>query len=222
MQRGAAWAAVTSITEGQWGLVTTAQAETVGVGALEVSRLNARGDLERIAHGVYRVRGSAPVEFLELRAAWLQLAPALFADQRLSRPELGVVSHASAARVQHLGDLLGDEHEFSTAQRRRTSRSDVRIWKSAVPAEDLLVVDGLLVTTPLRTILDLLAAGEDGGHVGTVLVDAERAGTISRGDLASFVRRAAPDASRYGASSARALLPLLRMVGSERRRGDLR
>lgn len=206
MRRAEAWSAVTEIAEGQWGLVTTAQAETASVGFLELSRFAARGDLERIAHGVYRVRGSAPVAFLELRAAWLQLAPRLMADQRYAHPETGIVSHGSAARIQGLGDVLGDQHEFTTAIRRRSRRTDVRIRRGNVPATDLTIVDGLPATNPGRTVLDLLSVGEDGQHVGTVLADARRAGPL---DLDTLAHRAERHATRYGAGSGQELIDLL-------------
>ncbi|GAB7305223.1 hypothetical protein MAFF212519_31410 [Clavibacter michiganensis] len=51
------------LTAGQWGMVTTAQAEAVGVSRLQLSRLAQRGLLERMAHGVYRDAGSAPGEW---------------------------------------------------------------------------------------------------------------------------------------------------------------
>lgn len=206
MRRPEAWATITAIAEGQWGMVTTAQAEVAGVGFLVLSRFAARGDLERMTHGVYRVRGSAPVSFPELRAAWLHLAPRLLADQRYAHPELGVVSHGSAARLHQLGDLLGDQHEFTTTARRRTRRADVHIWRATVPDTDLTITDGLPVTTPTRTILDLLSIGEDGGHVATVLSDAQR---TQRLDLATLARRADAYAGSYGATTGRELLDLL-------------
>jgi hypothetical protein len=155
---------------------------------------------------VYRVRGSAPVSFPELRAAWLQLAPHLLADQRYAHTELGVISHGSAARLHQLGDLLGDQYEFTTAARRRSRRADVRIWRATVPNTDLTIVDGLPATTPSRTILDLLSIGEDGGHVATVLSDAQRS---QRLDLAALASRAGAYAGSYGATTGRELLDLL-------------
>ena len=41
--------------------------------------------MERIAHGVYRLRGSADPGHLSLRAVWLQLDPATPAWERLDR-----------------------------------------------------------------------------------------------------------------------------------------
>jgi predicted transcriptional regulator of viral defense system len=38
---------------GQWGLVTTAQANEAGVSKMQLSRLAARGTVQRVRHGVY-------------------------------------------------------------------------------------------------------------------------------------------------------------------------
>lgn len=70
--------------------------------------------IERVAHGVYRLRGAPPADHLNLRAAWLQLAPGVPAWQRTS--DTGVVSHRSAASMYGLGHLPADIHEFSTTR----------------------------------------------------------------------------------------------------------
>ena len=69
------WNEVRSIAEEQWGLVTKRQIEKTGIAWSTVSRQVGIGGLERVAHGVYRLRGGAEPEHLALRAAWLQLAP---------------------------------------------------------------------------------------------------------------------------------------------------
>ena len=105
------------LAEDQWGLVTTEQARAAGVAWSTISRLAARDVLQRVARGVYRMRGAAPVEHLELRASWLQLAPQLPAWQRGA--EHGVVSHRSAAALYGLGHLPADRHEFIAPSRRQ-------------------------------------------------------------------------------------------------------
>ena len=58
-------------------MLTTQQAEAAGMAWSTLSRRVKNGTLERVAHGVYRIRGAGEVEHLELRAAWLQLNPAV-------------------------------------------------------------------------------------------------------------------------------------------------
>jgi Transcriptional regulator, AbiEi antitoxin len=76
-----------SLAEDQWGLFTRQQAAAAGLAWTTLSRLAAGGAAERVAHGVYRLRGSPPADDLALRAAWLQLAPEAPAWER--GPETG-------------------------------------------------------------------------------------------------------------------------------------
>src|SRR5688572_20021441 len=86
------------IAEDQWGLVTRRQAELGGVSPATLDRITSDGGiLERIAHGVYHLVGAPLPDHVDLRAAWLQLAPETLAWER--RPEQGVVSDRSAATL---------------------------------------------------------------------------------------------------------------------------
>src|SRR6266498_2783860 len=103
MSKSGAWATVVSTADEQWGLVTKPQAEATGLAWSTLARQVRNGVLERVAHGVYRIRGAGFVDHLELRAAWLQLNPSVPAWER--EPADGVVSHRSAA------DLLGERED---------------------------------------------------------------------------------------------------------------
>jgi hypothetical protein len=143
-------------SEGQWGLVTRRQAEYLGVPAATFARLVGRGLLDRVAHGVYRIRGAGEADHLELRAAWLQLDSGRPAWERLDDQRVVVVSHTSAAAMYGVGDLRADVHEFTSPQRRQTRRPDVRIHRGLMADDDRIVLRGLPVTRPGRTIADLL------------------------------------------------------------------
>jgi predicted transcriptional regulator of viral defense system len=87
---------IAEIAQDQWGLITRRQAERAGTAPATLDRLTADGGvLERIAHGVYHLVGAPLPDHLDLRAAWLQLAPGTLAWERVSSQ--GVVSHRSAA-----------------------------------------------------------------------------------------------------------------------------
>src|SRR5664279_3937535 len=99
------------IAAGQWGLLTTAQAVHEGISRLQLARLADAGVLQRVGRGVYATTSSA-AEHLSLRAAWLALDPAHTAELRLVNPiAAGVVSHASAAGLHQLADLLRAGHD---------------------------------------------------------------------------------------------------------------
>jgi Transcriptional regulator, AbiEi antitoxin len=156
------------LAEGQWGLVTLPQARAAGVAWRSLTRLVEAGLLERVAHGVYRVRGGAEPDHLELRAAWLQLDPARPAWQRLDDPDVAVVSHASAASLYDVGDLRADVHEFTLPHRRQTRRSDVRIHRGTVPPERRILVDGLPTTRAGWMVGQLLADHVDPDAVAQI------------------------------------------------------
>lgn len=186
---------LSEVAEGQWGLVTRRQAQEAGVGNTSIARLVDDRRLERVAHGVYRIRGAGGPDYLGLRAAWLQLAPGTPAWVRLDDPNDAVVSHASAASLHRVGDLRADVHEFTLPRRRQTRRRDVRLHRGKVPAADRIVLSGLPVTRAARMIADLLADHVEPGVVGRIAAE-----VIDRGleDAAEIAKRVAPYATRFG------------------------
>lgn len=178
----------------QWGLVTSRQVKDAGVPTNTWQRLAARGDvLERVAHGVYRFRVTAPADHLDLRAAWLQLAPAVWAWDRT--PEQGVVSHRSAASLFGLGHLPAVTHEFTVHGRKQSRRPDVRIHRRRLEPEEITKSGGLPVARPARIASDLLGDMEDPESVGQVVADAIRDGYEQP---RAFVPQLARHASRFG------------------------
>ena len=179
----------------QWGLITTAQAHNAGLSSQQLARFSDTGVLERLRHGVYRVVGAPPNPHDDLRAAWLALAPARTAQERLADPDVEVVSHRSAAVVHQLGDLDADRLEFTTSARKQTRDSQVRFHRRWLSVGEWTLVDGLPVTTVLATIGDLAAARLDGGHLAGVVRDAV---TTHHVDLDEVVAVLSPHAHHYG------------------------
>lgn len=205
-----------SIAEGQWGLVTRRQAEGAGVGNTSLARLVSDGRLGRVAHGVYRVRGAGAPDHLDLRAAWLQLAPETPAWDRLSGPDVAVVSHASAASLYEVGDLRADAHEFTLARRRQTRRRDVRLHRGVVAAEDRTILAGLPATRAGRVVADLLADHVEPGAVGRIAAEIID-GAIEYPE--EIAKRIAPYAIRFGLpdGDGQALLEHLLAIGGHER-----
>jgi predicted transcriptional regulator of viral defense system len=172
MARYATLTRLARVAQDQWGLVTRRQAEHAGVSPATLQRLASESVLERVAQGVYHLSGSPTPDHLELRAAWLQLAPAVPAWERT--PREGVVSHRSAAAVYGLGHLPADRHEFTLPVRRQSRREDVRLHQREVTDSEWISLRGLPVTRPARIAADLLADREDPEAVGHVIADAIR------------------------------------------------
>jgi Transcriptional regulator, AbiEi antitoxin len=164
---------VAALAEDQWGLITRAQAREAGVPPATLARLAAEGGpLERIAYGVYHVRGAPAPPMLDLRAAWLQLAPDTPAWQRTA--EEGVVSHRSAAALLHLGDLPADRHEFTVPHRQQTRRRDVRLHCRPVRDDEWVRTAGdrLPYTRASRLVVDLLVDREEPSAIAAIVADA--------------------------------------------------
>ena len=156
----------------QWGLITAAQARVLGVSPQALARLANQGTLERLIHGVYRVGGAPPSPRDELRAAWLTFDSARRANDRLRDESPVVISHRSASAMHELGDVEADHFEFTIGERKQTRRPDIRIHRSQVKPADWTIIDGLPVTTVVRTVDDLATAHIDGGHMAKIVRDA--------------------------------------------------
>ena len=211
--------AIPEFADEQWGLITRRQLEALGLRPATLARLLADRTLERVAHGVYRVRGAGEPDHIGLRAAWLALDPSPPAWQRLDDPDAALVSHTSAAELHGVGDLRADVHEFTLTQRRQTRRADVRLHRGRVPDEHRMVLSGLPVTRAGWMIGDLLADHVDPESVARIAAEA-----IDRKlDPPSVVaERIAPFAARFGfprADGAGLLDVLLALAGSDYRGG---
>lgn len=183
-----------AIAEDQWGLLTRRQAAVAGVSAATLDRITGTdGVLERIAHGVYHLAGAPLPDHVELRAAWLQLAPETVAWER--RPEQGIVSRRSAAAVYGVGHLPADAHDFTFPDRRQSRRSDVRLHRRRLADSEWILLRGLPVTRPSRIAPDLLDDREDPEAVAQVIADAIRGAYDYPGTFAGAL---APHATRFG------------------------
>ncbi|MFD3591092.1 type IV toxin-antitoxin system AbiEi family antitoxin domain-containing protein [Nocardia sp. NPDC058640] len=163
-----------SLASEQWGLVTSRQAgRVVGVSPQHLKQMADSGMLERVRHGMYRVARFPYDMHQDVRVAWMALDPDRVIWERLDdQVPTGVVSHRSAAVMHGLGDVDADVVELTTVRRVRLSMSEVELRKGHLDRDDWEVVDGLAVTTPLRTIADLAAEGIDAGHLAGVVRDA--------------------------------------------------
>ncbi|MEU5437261.1 type IV toxin-antitoxin system AbiEi family antitoxin domain-containing protein [Streptomyces sp. NPDC020719] len=186
-----------SWTAGQWGLVTRAQAAQEGVDASRLTRLVQAGLLTAVADGVYQLAGAPEPRHADIKSAWLATDPGTPAWRRLppARPA-AVISHSSACRLHQLGDLPAPVVEMLAPPGTPGAGPGRRLHHGPVlDPGHIALVDGLPVTTPTRTITDLLHAGLDGAHIGAVIADAASRRLISPGTLAPHVQ---PFTHAYG------------------------
>lgn len=205
------------IAEEQWGLVTLQQAAEAAVGWRSLARLLEAGHLERVAHGVYRVRGAPEADHLALRAAWLRLDPARRAWRRLSDPDVAIVSHASAASLYGVGDLRADVHEFTLPVRRQTRRPDVRVHRGSVPRQQRAIHGGLPVVHGGWMIGQLLADHVEPDTVGQIVREVLDGAIDSPDAVAAAI---APYAHRHGHPSGDGSALLADLLGRTMMRGQ--
>ena len=165
--------ALAQITAYQWGMVTSAQASTLGVTRLDLSRLAADGLLERVTHGVYKTTATPSHSLDPLRAAWLSTNPKqLGSERRATDSDAVVFAGTSAARIHEIGDLWDERFDFLSPVRRQSQRGEIRYRKRPLDPRDVTTVDGLPALAVAATIADLVEVVGDLSLVADALRDA--------------------------------------------------
>lgn len=179
------WGQVARLADEQWGLVTTTQAAAFGITRAALSRWVKAGVIERITQGVHAFPGATDSPVVYDRALWLSIDPGpSAAERRRDLLHAGVLSHTTAARAMGLGNLLDSRTVITVPQPRRVRRVDLDLRPGTLALEDVELLHGLPVTTPSRTVRDLLADGQDLDHVADVLSDALDSRLFSLSNLA--------------------------------------
>lgn len=133
--------------EGQHGVIGFDQLDSLGVTPRQLSQLADRGLVDRLAQQAYRLPGVPQSWRSDLTAGLFSLGPT------------AVVSHEAAAKLHEFDRFNREVLEFTVRRKRRGG--DVvagRVHTTQVLSlVDITEVDGLKVTTPARTIIDLAA-----------------------------------------------------------------
>lgn len=168
-------------SEAQFGHVTRAQALESGINDVHLTRAARSGDLQRVCHGVYRLRGTPEFSWSELYAHWLAFGNA---DPGYAGPEF-VVSGLSAAGLYEIGNLPPEEMRFTVSRLVRTNRPGVEIVVDEVFPEQKGIVAGMPVTRPPRLVADLVMEGYDLDHIGQIAADAVFKGLCLEDEIAA-------------------------------------
>jgi predicted transcriptional regulator of viral defense system len=192
--------AVSRLAARQHGAVTRAQLLDLGLGkgAIEL-RLRA-GRLHRVHSGVYLVGHSVPAPRAGEMAAVLACGDG------------AVVSHCSAAALWMLapavprqGEISVDPVEVTVPRASKVRRPGIKVYcTGSLAPRDVRQVDGIPVTSPARTLLDIAGlAGEE--ELERAIAEAERRGLARRKQLLDQLER---NPVRLGARALRAVLAL--------------
>jgi predicted transcriptional regulator of viral defense system len=173
----------------QRGYFTTAQGAEYGHSRSLLAHYARTGTLHRVYRGVYRFRDFPSTPREELVAAWLMVGK-----------EIAVVSHESALECWQLSDLIPETVHLSVPRtRRRLPRlPGVTIHTTTRPldAGNVQTLEGLRITTPPRTLLDVADADIAPDQLSLAISQALSRGWIERDTLLS-------EAARRGSRTAR-------------------
>ena len=168
------------IARQQGGCFTAAQAEAVGFDNANQFLFVKDGRWERVRRGIFRLISEPRGEFDDLHAL------ALFFRRR-DGSRSGIFGLETAATIHGLGDFMPRKISLLVASN-FAKRAAIPPEVELVRVKDLEVqcqqVGGLPVTSPLKTITDLLAApGRDREEVRRAFLAGRRQGLISPDQL---------------------------------------
>lgn len=187
-----AWPNLSELTSQQYGRVSARQAQAAGMDRTVLSRLAARQQWERPYRGVYAAIGAADSPDGRLAAALLAVGPPV------------LVARWSAAWMWGLVRTAPTTPELVVPHQRRPGRqAGMNVGRSrTISVSDGVILRGLPVTRPARTLCDL-AALTDTATLRSLLVDARQRRLVELPDVAAC-------AGRMG--TARGLSQLRRLV----------
>jgi predicted transcriptional regulator of viral defense system len=175
----------------QGGYLTARQARKAGFGYSHLAYHVAAGNLQRAGHGLYRlpeVPRSAQDQLVRL---------VLWSRGRDDRPQ-AVVSHDTALALHELSDALPTRVHLSVPAgfRKRAPRGCV-LHHARLAEGDSETWEGLRVTTPLRTLIDLADEGRFGREqLGRAVDDALARGLVRRRQIETVARETGAPAAR--------------------------
>ncbi len=160
----------------QAGYFTSAQARALGYDWPQLTYHSKHGSFIHLRRGLYRLRNypSSPRE--EVMAAWLAAGK-----------DSAVVSHESALDLLDLSDVVPDAVHLLVPRTRRhlSSYPGVILHTTTRPlsSRDIESRNGIKLTGPLRTILDVAETGTGSEQVILAIRQARRRGWITESTL---------------------------------------
>lgn len=167
---GSMQARIYEIAAEQNGYVTAAQARQAGVTPQATSKMAARGTLERVSHGVYRLVHfpAAAMDAYVEAALWPVSVP-------------GVISHDTALSVYGMSDVNPARIHVTVPRAWRLRRTVPRrlvLHRLDLEVNDVNIYEGVRLTTPERTIRDCHAAHLGAALIRQAILDGRRAGHL--------------------------------------------
>jgi predicted transcriptional regulator of viral defense system len=159
------------VAEQQAGYFTATQARKAGFSSSLLSYHVGTGRFERVKPRVYRIVQFPSSSHVDLYVAWLQAGPR------------AVISHDSALALYDLSDLLPHRTHVTVPRTASRRRPELQLHTKRLGPEDVTRYEGLPVTTVLRTLVDVAAAGLADEQVRQAIQEALRRGLVVRESL---------------------------------------
>jgi predicted transcriptional regulator of viral defense system len=191
MQRSEALGALLEAASEQGGYVTSRQAARLGLARDDIARLTASKDLRRVRRGVFAMRHADQRHEDEI-ATWLHFERDRLPWERAKGGPRAVISHASAAALHGLGTIIPGRPVVTLTQGRPPHIADIEVHRVPLRRDDWNWLDlgsvSLPVTTPSRTIVDLLLDGQEPSYIERAVAEARRRGTADDASIIDAAR----------------------------------
>jgi predicted transcriptional regulator of viral defense system len=177
----------------QAGYVTANQAARLGIEQSRLARLAETGDVRRVRWGVYAMR-HADHRLEDEIGAWLSIDRKRLPWERNGDP-VAVLSHASAAALHGLGTLVPGYPELTVPPEHRsaTRQGTISLHVAPLAAGDWMWMRSegvrLPLTTPARTVVDLLLSGEETSYVERAIAEGLANDSLSPTELIESAQR---------------------------------
>jgi len=176
------------------GLLTTDVLRLDGASKRQIERARRRGELRAVRRGVVAVNGSPRTWRQEVRAVLLAGGDVIAASSWTALRLLGGEVPADVDRI----------HVVGPARRQVTLDGVVGHRSATLEDEDVITIDGMRCTSPLRTVIDLSGAA-DVRLLGRIVDDLVRRRLLDLDELRGRANRLRPAPGRSVATLRRVL-----------------
>ena len=159
------------LAEGQGGYFSASQARELGIGSDLISYHVKQSNFLRAARGIYRLRRFPASPFEDLIVACLRAGPK------------AAVSHETALVVYGLSDIMPAQIHVIVPRTKSRRLKDLKLHRHRLGENEVTRRDGVQVTTAIRTLLDVAAAGVGEDQVAEAVREALQRGLVRRNDL---------------------------------------
>lgn len=164
------------IAEGQGGYFTAGQAREVGFGGDLLRYHVKKGNFLKAARAIYRFRRFPASQFEDLIVARLRAGPK------------ATISHETALTVYGLSDLMPSDIHLIVPRTKSRRLKGLKLHRHRLADEEVTTRDGIGVTTPLRTLLDVAAIGVSEDEVAKAVDEALQRGLVQQTELLTAAR----------------------------------